>query len=96
MVRWVTVSEIGTQGFNLYRAGSWNGPWTKLNDRLIESKAPSGVLLGAEYSWLDESATPGIRYFYQLEQIDAGRTRWHGPTMAGCYWLYLPSLLRAR
>ena len=35
IVRWSTESEVNTAGFNVYRSGSENGPWAKLNTQLI-------------------------------------------------------------
>ena len=35
IVRWSTESEVNTAGFNVYRSGSEDGPWAKLNSKLI-------------------------------------------------------------
>ncbi len=69
-------------GFNLYRAGSQEGQLVKINPYLIASQNPGGMA-GAAYSFLDESAAPGVTYFYWLEDVDAaGAAARHGPVVA--------------
>ncbi|MFQ5578801.1 MAG: hypothetical protein ACE5G8_17630, partial [Anaerolineae bacterium] len=45
---WQTGTEIDNAGFNLYRAASANGPWTKLNSALIA--AQGDPVAGAGYT----------------------------------------------
>ena len=78
-VEWETVSEIDNLGFNLYRAGAPDGPYTKLNDELIPTQVP-GQPGGAVYVWPDSTVRAGRTYYYQLEAMDIyGNTAMHGP-----------------
>ncbi len=65
---WETGSEIDNVGFNLYRASSKEGPYTKINNRLIP--AEGGLASGANYAYLDPEVTKGMTYYYRLEDLD--------------------------
>ncbi len=65
---WETVSETDNAGFNVYRADSEDGPWTKLNEALIASAAP-GSSEGHSYAWTDGTAAQGATYWYTLEDV---------------------------
>ena len=81
-VTWVTATEIDNLGFNLYRAIAPEGPFDKLSDTLIPTQNP-GQVLGAAYTWLDESIAHGGTYYYLLEDIDInGVVISHGPVSA--------------
>ena len=71
-VRWRTVSEIDTLGFNVWR--EVNGKRVRANAKLIAGKG-RGI-----YSFLDRRATKGnaVRYWIQAVNLDGSR-RWHGP-----------------
>jgi hypothetical protein len=76
---WVTATELDNQGFNVYRAEAFDGPRAKLNAALIPSQMP-GSPVGATYQFRDESASPGVTYFYWLEDVDLyGEAMSHGP-----------------
>lgn len=99
-LEWQTASEVAVMGFYLYRSEAEDGPLTRLNEALFPGQAP-GSSLGAAYSFLDETAVAGVRYYYWLDVvgIDGGATR-HGPVVAPArgdvsYSLYLPLLQRA-
>jgi hypothetical protein len=78
-VEWETVTEIDNLGFNLYRAGTADGPYVKLNEELIPSQVP-GSPVGAVYVWLDDEVQAGHTYYYKLEDLDIyGHTTLHGP-----------------
>jgi hypothetical protein len=77
---WETGTEIDNAGFNLYRATSPDGPWTKVNGVLIA--AEGDLVAGATYSFLDAGLAPGT-YTYRLEDVDLnGVATLHGPVSA--------------
>jgi len=80
-IEWTTATEIDNAGFNLYRSLSKVGEKSKLNEGLIP--AQSDELQGASYSFTDENYTPGVTYYYWLEDVDLhGRSTMHGPVSA--------------
>ncbi|MBN1920288.1 MAG: ExeM/NucH family extracellular endonuclease [Anaerolineae bacterium] len=82
LLAWETAAELQNLGFNLYRAESAAGPWTKLNPTLIPAQNP-GATFGASYEWLDTGVTLDTTYFYRLEDIDVnGASTFHGPVSA--------------
>jgi hypothetical protein len=82
LVTWETAIEIDNVGFNLYRGGSPDGPYVKLNESLIPSQSP-GSPFGAEYAWLDEAVELGATYYYKLEDVEVGgKSTFHGPISA--------------
>jgi hypothetical protein len=70
---WATLSEIDLLGFNLYRATSANGPWTRLNATMIPARNP-GSAQGNEYE-LTDANRPNGRYWYRLDWIEATSTQ---------------------
>ncbi|MEW6380156.1 MAG: LamG domain-containing protein [bacterium] len=84
IITWSTSSEIDNAGFNLWRSESENGNYMKVNPGPIE--AVGGATLSAEYSYIDDSAKPGVTYYYKLEDMDTkGISTFHGPV-----WAVLP------
>jgi hypothetical protein len=80
-VAWETASEIDNAGFNVYRSHSPEGEWLRLNAALIP--AQGGPTQGAAYSFEDETAEPGVTYYYRLEDVDGfGLSTFHGPVEA--------------
>jgi predicted outer membrane repeat protein len=76
MVAWETAVELDNAGFNLYRAGSADGPRTQLNAQLIASQAAFGG--GASYSFRDRPGTGTFTYWLEDVAYDGARTL-HGP-----------------
>jgi len=68
VVEWKTASELNTAGFNLFRSENKDGPFSQINQNLIPA-APD-PLTGGTYSYPDNSVTPGVMYYYQLEDLD--------------------------
>lgn len=82
LIEWETATEMDNLGFNLYRSTAADGEYVQLNEALIPAQNP-GAVFGSVYTWLDEGVTPGMTYFYQLEDVDAeGNTTLHGPVQA--------------
>jgi hypothetical protein len=83
VLKWETATEIDNLGFNVYRAESPDGPWSQLNGNLIPSLVPPGSPVGAQYTYRDRTARPGVKYFYRLESVDtSGNGVFHGPVDA--------------
>jgi hypothetical protein len=81
ILEWSTASEIDNAGFNLSRAESENGQYTKINTSLIPAKGTSTQ--GAAYSYTDSDVQNRKTYFYKLEDIDlSGKSTMHGPVSA--------------
>lgn len=73
---WETASEIGNQGFNLYRNTELSVPETPL--AFVPSQAP-GSGQGYSYEYLDTEIVDGEIYYW-LQDIDLnGVTSMHGP-----------------
>ncbi len=63
---WETATEEGTAAFNLYRALEPGSNDQQLLDTFPRS---GGVVSGAEYYYDDSDVTPGVRYYYTLEEV---------------------------
>lgn len=77
LLTWVTATEQDTIGFRIYRADSaapadWGQP-------LASQPAQGNAQSGGTYEYADGSVTPGVRYYYLLEDITASNTtnRWY-------------------
>jgi len=82
LIEWETATEVDNLGFNLYRSTAANGEYVLLNGALIPTQVP-GAVFGATYTWLDDSAVPGVTYFYKLEDVNIeGQATLHGPIQA--------------
>jgi hypothetical protein len=96
VLSWETASEIDNLGFNLYRAESADGPWTRLNANLIPSQVAPGSPVGAAYTYEDSVPQRGIPYFYRLESVDVyGHATSYGPVNATLQ-LFRRTLIRPR
>ncbi len=75
-IRWETGSEASVLGFNLHRGTSREGPYTRVNRRLISNQG--SATQGARYRMSD---MPGIGgYYYKLELIGIdGAPELYGP-----------------
>jgi hypothetical protein len=88
ILNWETASEIDNMGFNIYRAESTDGEYTKINGALIPAKGSATE--GASYSFVDWSVEKGKTYYYKLEDIDrSGIATLHGPASAAAKSLYM-------
>lgn len=83
LVAWETAVEFDTQGFNLYRALAETGPWDP--DHIVNQQAAQGSgFTGAVYEYSDTHVTPGVRYYYLLEELTSSGVGQHaGPISAG-------------
>ena len=94
LLEWETASEIDNAGFNLWRGETEAGSYTQINAHLIPARG--SPISGASYSYLDESVSNGVTYWYKLEDVDLhGVSTFHGPVSATpqrLYQIYLPLL----
>jgi hypothetical protein len=79
MVEWVTGSELDSWGFHLWRSAT--GERTdaeRITDSLV--MATGGFTFGADYSFFDSTAQPGVGYVYWLQEITIhGKLIEYGP-----------------
>jgi hypothetical protein len=77
-LRWSTATEIDNTGFNVYRSNTRQAGKHKLNPEIITSRGSE--LEAATYVFVDTGITPGVVYYYWLEDVDLGGNRtMHGP-----------------
>ena len=77
-VNWQTAQEVANVGFNLYRAESPSGSFTRINPSLIPALSFSAS--GRSYGFVDGDVVLGKLYYYKLEDIDVyGKRTFHGP-----------------
>ncbi len=93
---WETAAEIDNEGFNLWRAESADGEYTKINPSLIPAQGDPDT--GASYEYVDSDVVKGRSYYYKLEDVDLhGVSTFHGPVSASpgpIHPLYLPLILK--
>jgi hypothetical protein len=70
IIRWSTETEVNTAGFNVYRGLSEDGPWEKINPRLIPGSPDP--LRGGSYVFTDTNVIAGVTYWYELEEVELG------------------------
>jgi len=67
-IKWETATERNNIGFNLLRAESKDGTYTKINSEIIAAKgAPTQ---GAAYQITDTNVKNRTTYYYKLEDVD--------------------------
>ncbi|MYG00221.1 lamin tail domain-containing protein [Candidatus Poribacteria bacterium] len=66
-IRWTTESELDNAGFNIYRSDARDGEFKQVNSDLIEGAGTTGER--STYSWVDQTAKPGVIYYYQIEDV---------------------------
>ena len=77
LISWVTGSELGTVGFNIFRTdGVEFSRVHRVNAQMIVA---SGELTGEEYHYTDDDVVPGVTYYYWLEIIDPDEGKVFGP-----------------
>ncbi|MBU1880045.1 MAG: hypothetical protein KJ734_13950, partial [Chloroflexi bacterium] len=95
-VTWETALEMDMLGFNLYRAEALGGAWTQLNVSLIPGRGSSG----GSYVYTDNTAVPGVTYYYRLDIVASDSSvTYYGPVSATVipdtwYHIYLPLIGR--
>jgi hypothetical protein len=78
VVRWETVSEIGTAGFHLMRLNEKTGKYKKVNNMLLPALV--GEPLGGTYGLVDETDDGRGSVVYRLVEVENnGNSRTFGP-----------------
>jgi len=67
LLEWTTASEKGLAAWNIYRAETPGGPFTRLNSVAVPAMGDSASDTG--YIFLDDIARSGRRYYYVLEGL---------------------------
>ena len=76
LVRWETLMEQGTAGFDLERRRTGEG-WTRLNETMLPGLVVSRQ--GGEYLWIDTDVEPGATSYRLVEHEVWGTELTHGP-----------------
>jgi hypothetical protein len=77
LITWVTGSELGTYGFNIFRAEVAEfSRAQQINPGMIEA---SGERTGNDYYYTDDGLEPGVTYYYWLEIVDPDDHEIFGP-----------------
>lgn len=91
VIDWSTASEIDTIGFYIYRSEIPDKGYVRVNSEIIPSAQDS--LTGSHYSYTDNDVTPGILYYYILEDVNmdgqAARSKPIEIEAQSNYWGYL-------
>jgi hypothetical protein len=69
---WEARQEQETYGYLVYRAGSREGPFRRINRDILRVSSGPGPHV---YSYTDEQVAPGHTYYYYLESIGRGGTK---------------------
>jgi len=85
---WTTESEVDNLGFHIYRSLSEDGEYERITAERIEGMGASSTQ--HKYTFRDPNVTPGITYWYKLEDVAFDGTR----TMHGA--ISVTSQLRVR
>ncbi len=67
ILSWITESEIENAGFNILRSQSKQGPFVRVNPKLIQGAGTTGER--STYTWTDTTAIPNILYYYQIGDV---------------------------
>lgn len=85
VLSWETASEVGTAGFNVYRADASTEisaeQYVQVNVDLIPAKGDE--MLGADYLYEDDGVSSIKRYLYRIEEVEwNGARHLHPETVA--------------
>ena len=67
VISWITESEVDNAGFNIFRSEKPQGPFNKVNPKLVQGAGTTGER--NEYVWTDNTAKPNVAYYYQIEDV---------------------------
>jgi hypothetical protein len=93
-IEWSTAMELDVYGFDVYRSTGPAETPVKLNAELIPAQAIGGSF-GADYSYIDATAQPGVTYYYWLEVQQIEGPERFGPQEATMnFWRFFPLVRR--
>lgn len=72
-IRWRTASEESNFGFDIFRATSKDGPFTKITAKPVPGAGTTDT--PQSYSYHDSGIHPDKRYFYYVESISLNGER---------------------
>lgn len=76
VLSWHTGAEINQAGFDLYRSKNQQGPWERVNDRIITAK--NNAATGGTYRFVDRKNRSAK--YYRLASIEtSGHIEYYGP-----------------
>lgn len=79
-LEWETAWELNNLGFSVYHSDSPQGPWIRLNQGLLASRARPGDTAGAQYEFVHAGVNLEAENYYLLEELAAdGVAVRHGP-----------------
>ena len=73
VLTWTTESELENAGFNILRSESLQGPFVKVNARLIQGAGTTSER--HEYIQQDRSAKSDVAYYYRIEDVSFSGVR---------------------
>ena len=76
-LRWETANEVGVAGFHVLRAESADGPYVRVNKRLVAAEGRPGA--NQRYQFVDKTARPGRTWWYRLVEVEEGGRRTEYP-----------------
>lgn len=96
-VRWTTLSELDTAGFNVMHSTSAGGPWEQANKNLILAQGEG--MSGASYSFTDTGLAGGITYTYFIQELTntGGTNNYRGEWIRSAtprHGFFLPFIVR--
>ncbi len=72
-LRWTTASEVDNFGFDVYRASSEDGPFTRITTSIIPGAGTTDE--PQKYVYVDDAIDPTRGYFYYIESISIDSVR---------------------
>lgn len=98
-VAWTTGAEVNTWGFHLWRsADGRRAGAVRITETPVLAQGRGSS--GADYTWLDRAARPGLTYSYWIEEIETnGTIHEYGPAVTPqasreMHRVYLPLIVR--
>ncbi len=72
-IKWTTATEVDNFGFDVYRSGSEDGPFDKINAEVIEGAGTTDE--PTRYEFVDDTIDPTREYYYYIESVSMSGVR---------------------